>query len=44
MYSNVKYLVFNGEECSDFFLSNVGVRQGVHLYPFLFSLYLSDFF
>ena len=31
MYSNVKSLVFNGEEYSDFF-----PRQGVHLPPFLF--------
>ena len=37
MYSNVKSLVFNGEEYSDFFLTNVGVRQEVHLSPFLFS-------
>ena len=44
MNSNVKSLVFNGEEYSDFFLTNVGVRQGVHLYPFLFSLYLNEFF
>ena len=44
MNSNVKSLVFNGEEYSDLFLTNVGVRQGVHLFPFLFSLYLNDFF
>jgi hypothetical protein len=33
MNSNVKSLVFNGEEYSDLFLTNVGVRQGVRLHP-----------
>ena len=42
MYSNVKSRVFNGEDYSDFFPCNVGVRQGENLSPVLFSLYLND--
>jgi len=44
MYSNVKSLVFNGEEYTDFFPSNGGVRQRVFLSPFLFSFYLNESF
>jgi hypothetical protein len=31
-----------GEECSVFFNSEVGVKQGENMSPFLFSLFLND--
>ena len=42
MYSNIKSCVFAKGEQSEYFVSNVGVRQGENLSPFLFSLYVND--
>ena len=42
MYSNIKSRVFNGNEYSDFFPCEVGVRQGENLSPLLFAIYLND--
>ena len=42
MYSNIKScLVVNGEQ-TEFFSCNVGLRQGEHLSPFPFAIYLND--
>ena len=40
MYSNIKSCVFAEEEQSEYFVSNVGVRQGENFLPVLFSLYV----
>ena len=32
----------NGNDTSDFFMCNVGVKQGENLSPFLFSIFLND--
>ena len=42
MYNNIKSGVFVNGEQSDFFVSNVGVRQGENLSPLSFSLYIND--
>ena len=42
MYGNIKSCVKKGSNFSDFFPCDVGVRQGENLYPFLFSIFLSD--
>jgi hypothetical protein len=42
MYIDVKSLVKVNGTSSDYFNCNVGVRQGEHLSPFLFSLYIDD--
>ena len=42
MYENAKSCVRKGSELSDYFQSNVGVRQGENLSPVLFSLFLND--
>lgn len=31
-----------GQDTSEFFMCNMGVRQGENLSPFLFSLYIND--
>jgi hypothetical protein len=38
MYQNIKTCIRKGEECSVFFNSEVGVKQGENISPFLFSL------
>lgn len=42
MYSDIKSCVSVNNTCSNFFSSNIGVRQGENLSPLLFSLYLND--
>jgi hypothetical protein len=42
MYQNIKTCIRKGEECSVFFNSEVGVKQGENVSPFLFSLFLND--
>lgn len=42
MYENAKSCVRQGSQMSDYFQSNVGVRQGENLSPVLFSLFLND--
>lgn len=43
MYNNAKSCVMNGNEESDFFNCNMGVRQGENLSPLLFAMFLNDF-
>ena len=42
LYKNAKSCVRDGSNCSDFFASNIGVRQGENLSPLLFSIFLND--
>ena len=42
MYQNIKSCVASERKLSDFFVSNVGVRQGKNLSPLLFSIYVDD--
>lgn len=42
MYQNVRTCIKQGEDISGFFRSNVGVKQGESLSPFLFSIFLND--
>jgi hypothetical protein len=42
VYHNAKSCVRQGNSCSNFFQSNVGVRQGEILYPVLFAIFLND--
>jgi hypothetical protein len=42
MYDNAKSCVRKGSQLSEFFYSNVGVRQGENLSLVLFSLFLND--
>ena len=42
MYSNIKSYISNGNDQSNYFTINCGVRQGENLSPVLFSLYLND--
>ena len=42
MYSEIKSCVSAKNDISGFFISNIGVRQGVNLSPILFSIYLND--
>jgi hypothetical protein len=42
MYDYAKSCVRKGSQLSEFFNSNVGVRQGVNLSPVLISLFLND--
>ena len=42
MYNNAKSCVRQGSSCSNFFQSNVGVRQGENLSPVLFAIFLND--
>lgn len=43
MYDQAKSCVRKGNEISEFFLCNIGVRQGENLSPLLFSIFLNDF-
>ena len=45
MYHHAKSCVRSGNEISNFFSCNIGVRQGDNLCPLLFamSIYLNDF-
>lgn len=42
MYNNAKSCVRQNNNLSNYFFSNVGVRQGENLSPILFSLFLND--
>jgi hypothetical protein len=42
MYKNAKSCVRDGFNCSDFFPSNIGVRQGENRSSLLFSVFLND--
>lgn len=42
IYNNTQYAVWTGEELSDYFETNSGVKQGCLLSPILFSLYIND--
>ena len=42
MYSGIKSCVSVNNECSGYFISNLGVRQGENLAPVLFCIYLND--
>ena len=42
MYENIKTCIRQGQEYSDFFSCDVGVKQGENMSPFLFSLFLND--
>ena len=42
VYNDTKLAVWNGEELSDYFTSESGVKQGCLLSPLLFALYLND--
>ena len=42
MYANIKSRVSNDGMMSDFFPSEVGVRQGENLSPILFALFVND--
>ena len=42
MYNNIKSCVTINSECSDYFVSTSGVRQGENLSPFLFAIFLND--
>ena len=43
IYSRAKSCIKKGQKLSDFFSSNVGVRQGENLSPLLFAIYINDF-
>jgi hypothetical protein len=42
MYQNIKSCVISNNSSSEYFPCNAGVRQGEHLSPLLFSIYLND--
>ena len=42
MYDQIKTCVFVNGVLSSFFASNIGVRQGENLSPFLFAVFLND--
>ena len=43
LYLNAKSCVKKGQNLSEFFHCNVGVRQGDNLSPLLFAMYINDF-
>lgn len=43
LYASAKSCVKKGGDLSEFFLCNIGVRQGENLSPLLFSIFLNDF-
>ena len=42
MYQDIRSCVGVNGECSDFFSSSIGVRQGEDLTPMLFSIFVND--
>ena len=42
MYHNIKSCIVTNNEASDFFCCGKGLRQGEHLSPILFSIFLID--
>jgi hypothetical protein len=44
MYKNIKSCVKLNATYSNFFISNIGVRQGENLSPLLFSIFLNDLY
>ena len=44
MYKNIKSCIKVNGSISSFFTSNVGVRQGENLSPFLFNIFLNDLY
>ena len=42
IYKNTKSCVLINNRITDFFISNIGVRQGENLSPLLFNLFLND--
>ena len=42
MYNNAKSCVRQNSKLSNYFFTNVGVRQGENLSPILFSIFLND--
>ena len=42
MYNSIKSCIVYNDNKSDFFSSEVGVRQGENLSPFLFAVFLND--
>lgn len=42
MYYNIKSCILANDNKSSFFSSNIGVRQGENLSPFLFNIFLND--
>ena len=42
IYKNIKSCVLINNKTTDFFISNIGVRQGENLSPLLFNLFLND--
>ena len=42
LYKSAKSCVRDGNTYSEYFVSNIGVRQGENLSPLLFSLFLND--
>jgi hypothetical protein len=42
MYNSIKSCIVYNENKSDLFSSEVGVRQGENLHPFLFAVFLND--
>ena len=43
LYHHAKYCVRANGKMSDYFICNVGVRQGGNSSPLLFAIYLNDF-
>ena len=41
-YQNIKTCIRKGNEYSELFNCEIGVKQGENLSPYLFSLYLND--
>ena len=42
MYQDIRSCVTVNGECSDFFSSYMGVRQGENVSPMLFSIFMND--
>lgn len=44
MYKGINSMISIGQDTSEFFMCNIGVRQGVNFSPFLFSLYITSLY